>query len=52
MSTRHAALLTNFGREEMKMRKYESPEIVVIFTEMQDILTVSQGDTPNMFEEW
>ena len=34
------------------MRNYESPEIVVISLEMQDILTASYGDTPNMFEEW
>ena len=34
------------------MRKYESPEVVVISTDAQDILTVSPGDTPNMDLEW
>ena len=34
------------------MMKYESPEIVFITVENQDVLTVSQGDVPNQGYEW
>ena len=34
------------------MKKYESPEIVVIATQCEDILTVSPGDLPDMDLEW
>ena len=34
------------------MKRYETPEIVVVEIQAQDVITTSRGDTPNMDTEW
>ena len=34
------------------MKRYETPEIVVVEIQAEDVITTSRGDTPNMDHEW
>lgn len=34
------------------MKTYETPELLLVSTEQNDVLTVSSGDTPFMNWDW
>ncbi len=34
------------------MNRYESPEIILVAMNSEDVITTSQGDTPTISWEW
>ena len=34
------------------MKTYETPEILLVNTDQNDVLTYSAGDTPRVFWDW